>query len=831
MGYVADLHIHSRFARACSTNLNIPNLAKWAKYKGIDLLGTGDCLHPLWFTEIKKDLKENGDGSYQFEDTKFILTSEVSCIYSEGGKVRRIHTLIFLPSIDATAKLAESLTKKGAKLMSDGRPILGMSSKQLCDTVFKAEPNALVIPAHCVLPSTLIHTSEGMRQIKDIKEGDLVYTHNNRKRSVKEVIKHQHKGKLYKILPWYFSLGLESTSEHPFYGFKTKYCSSTGDTCLPSLAHKKRCKPKHFEKYKPEWINAEDLRKGDILIFPRFTNTTPMPILSLPEIFPSKYESGIMKTRTKREYAFEENLDLNEDFCRLMGYYLAEGWVTSKGEIGFCFNSKEVSYIEDVKKLMQKVFKIDHSRTYIRKSSKGIELLFASRFLAQLFPKLFYKDMPFRAKNKLIPDWMLHLPINLQAQVFLGWYRGDAGYTVSRNLMNQMKIICLRLGIVPSINVVTAENFNKTKHLYKNRTIKASSDSYHFSGLTFFDDPYNLQNDPVFFKSKRILQRKHGWMDKNYIYMPIRKISTKDYEGEVFNLEVEEDNSYITEFATVHNCWTPWFSLYGSNSGYDSLFDCFGEFSDNIFAIETGLSSEPAMNWRIKELDNKSIVSFSDLHSLPRMGRECTIFKGEMTFESLRDSLINQKIIGTIEFFPEEGKYHYSGHRNCNIVYNPEQINKKGKICPVCNRPLTIGVMQRVEDLATRTQKEIKTKKEDGIIKSESFPKRAGFKMLVQLEEIIAESLGMDVKAQKVQNEYLRLVSSIDSELKILSKTPIDLIAMTAGDKIAQGIKKVREGDIHIEPGFDNTYGIVKIWDEEDKTKEDSNKEKQIGLF
>lgn len=407
MPYVADLHIHSRFSGACSGSLTIPNLAKWAEFKGIKLLGTGDALHPLWQRELKANLGALDGDIYHYSNTKFIISAELSCIYSENGKMRRIHILVFLPTLDSAIRLSEKLTKMGAKLASDGRPILGMSSKKLCDIVFTVEPEAIVVPAHI---------------------------------------------------------------------------------------------------------------------------------------------------------------------------------------------------------------------------------------------------------------------------------------------------------------------------------------------------------------------------------------------------------------------WTPWFSLFGSNSGYDSLGECFGEFSDKIYAVETGLSSEPAMNWRIEELDNKSIISFSDLHSLPRLGREATIFKGDCTFKGLKDDLKKQGIIGSIEFFPEEGKYHYSGHRNCGVVYSPLQLNEKGEICPKCKKKLTVGVMARVEELATRSEEDLKLKKDNGVIRSEAFPNRPGFRMLIQLEEIIAESLEAQVRSHKVQDLYLKLVTSLDSELMLLTKTPLELIEMSVGEKLAEGIGRVREGKIHIEPGFDNTYGKVSIW-------------------
>lgn len=426
MPYVADLHIHSRFSRACSRELTIANLAKWAKFKGIDLVGTGDCLHPLWQAELKRDLKpsaSSGQGVYEHDGVKFLVSTEIACIYSEGGKVRRIHLLIFLPSLEQALKLSEVLTKKGANLSSDGRPILGLSSKQLCEMVFKLEPKTLIVPAHI---------------------------------------------------------------------------------------------------------------------------------------------------------------------------------------------------------------------------------------------------------------------------------------------------------------------------------------------------------------------------------------------------------------------WTPWFSLFGSNSGYDSLRECFGQFSDEILAVETGLSSEPAMNWRIEELDNKSIVSFSDLHSLPRLGREVTILGGYPSFEELRNDFESQNIVGTIEFFPEEGKYHYSGHRNCGVVYSPDDSKEKGILCPVCKRPLTVGVMQRVEDLASRENQELRIKNQAGVITSQAFPKRPGFRMLVQLEEIIAEALSSTVASQRTKFEYEKLVTKLDPELKILTKTKLEEVAKISSEKIAQGIDRVRRGQLKIEPGYDNTYGVVKIWD---GSEEQVKKEEQISLF
>ncbi len=430
MAYIADLHIHSRFSRACSQQLNIPNLVEWAKMKGIDVLGTGDFLHPLWFSELKINLTENGSGflTHKSSDIKFVLTVEIATMYSDKGKGRRLHNLIFLPDFASAETLQKLLLSRRANLASDGRPILGMSSKDLLYLALQASDKAIFICAHA---------------------------------------------------------------------------------------------------------------------------------------------------------------------------------------------------------------------------------------------------------------------------------------------------------------------------------------------------------------------------------------------------------------------WTPWFGIFGSQSGYDSLKDCFEDLTEYIYGIETGLSSDPAMNWRIKELDNRSILSFSDAHSLPNLGRESTVIGADLSlgYEGLFKAIKEQKIAGTLEFHPEEGKYHYTGHRNCNIKYSPEDTKAKGTECPVCKRGLTVGVMERVESLASRSNEELGIKNEEGLIKTTTF-NRPGYKMLVPLLQIIAEVFGTAPTTQKVIFEYKKLIAALGREIKILTKINIEEIAKVSGPKIAEGILKVRKGDLVIDPGFDGVFGVVKIWDYGEEAQ--SNQEvgaPQLGLF
>lgn len=275
------------------------------------------------------------------------------------------------------------------------------------------------------------------------------------------------------------------------------------------------------------------------------------------------------------------------------------------------------------------------------------------------------------------------------------------------------------------------------------------------------------------------------------------------------------------------HAWTPHFSLYGSVSGFDSVEECFGEFSKHIYAIETGLSSDPAMNWRIGELSGRRIVSFSDAHSPQKMGREATVFDVDnLSFEAIREGIMGRgksKIASTIEFYPEEGKYHYTGHRNCNIVYSPNEARKLGTTCPVCGRSLTVGVMSRVEELASEEVETKSTKDKFGVrwISDEKDTKPP-YVMMVPLLEILAEALGSGVASQKVNNSYESLIAAFGSEFGVLLETlPAD-IEKIAGPRVSEGISKVRSGDIVIEPGYDGVFGKVKIWREQEEGKKEA---------
>lgn len=255
------------------------------------------------------------------------------------------------------------------------------------------------------------------------------------------------------------------------------------------------------------------------------------------------------------------------------------------------------------------------------------------------------------------------------------------------------------------------------------------------------------------------------------------------------------------------HCWTPWFSIFGSKSGFDSIEECFEEYSKYIYAGETGLSSDPAMNWRLSALDKIALISNSDSHSPSKIGREANVFDVEVSYSAIAEAIKSknpQKFLYTVEFFPEEGKYHFDGHRLCNVSLSPKESKKYNNICPNCGRPLTIGVLNRVDELADRPE---------GFTPQGAIP----FKRLVPLPEIIAQVFGVLPGAKRVDLEYKKLIEKFGSEFEILLNASYEDLKSAALPDIAEGIKRVREGKISVEPGYDGVYGKVKIFTPQEK--------------
>lgn len=262
-------------------------------------------------------------------------------------------------------------------------------------------------------------------------------------------------------------------------------------------------------------------------------------------------------------------------------------------------------------------------------------------------------------------------------------------------------------------------------------------------------------------------------------------------------LESSPDALYIPA-----HIWTPWFGMFGSKSGFDSIEEAFEELSPEIRAIETGLSSDPAMNWRVENLDNIAITSHSDAHSPAKLGREATLVKSLLTYEDIIGAFKtnDSRLLGTIEFFPEEGKYHFDGHRACNIRFSPEETKKHGGICPVCGKPLVVGVENRLQELAGRSEgyKPKNTKQ---------------VKYIIPLAEILAELYGTkSTSSKRVTEAYHEVIERLGNEFDVLRSVPIDVIEAAGLRLLSLAIGRLRQGDVVRDPGYDGVYGTIKIF-------------------
>ncbi|MFH1631292.1 MAG: endonuclease Q family protein, partial [Candidatus Aenigmatarchaeota archaeon] len=282
------------------------------------------------------------------------------------------------------------------------------------------------------------------------------------------------------------------------------------------------------------------------------------------------------------------------------------------------------------------------------------------------------------------------------------------------------------------------------------------------------------------------------------------KKGRRDYDGRpIFgfsSIELVDEMMKISKDIMIipAHVWTPWYAIFGSMSGFNSLEECFGEKTKHIHAVETGISSDPAMNWRLSFLDNVSLVSFSDSHSgYPwRLGREACIFNIEgFNYEKMIHAIkTKEDFLFTVETSPSYGKYHYDGHRNCEVSFSPEETKKHNGICPVCKKPLTIGVANRIEELADRPE---------GFVPKGAIP----FKSLIPLSEIISALIGSSIASKKTWEIYNTLMNKFGTEFNVLLNAEESELKKIVKDRVAEAIIKNRKGTIKIQPGFDGEYG------------------------
>lgn len=260
------------------------------------------------------------------------------------------------------------------------------------------------------------------------------------------------------------------------------------------------------------------------------------------------------------------------------------------------------------------------------------------------------------------------------------------------------------------------------------------------------------------------------------------------------------------------HAWTPWFAVFGSQSGFDALEECFDELTPHIFAIETGLSSDPLMNWRLSRLDKVALISNSDAHSPEKLAREGNVINGELSYEGVFDS-IRRRTHTTLEFFPEEGKYHADGHRTCKVRLSPKETIKNKGLCPVCKKPVTVGVLNRIEELADRPM-------------GYRPPGSAGFENIVPLKEIIGQMFEVGPSSKRVDKLYHDLLRKFGSEFSILRSLPLEMLEREKLDVLALALDRMRKGKVDVQAGYDGEFGVISVL-----KPEDLKPKKQLALF
>jgi len=772
MEFIADFHIHSKYSRATSKMMDVVHLAEWAKLKGITLLGTGDFTHHLWLEELKHNLEDLGNGLYKYKETHFILSSEISSIYSKKGRTYRIHNMILSPSFKSVDKINEALSRRG-NLASDGRPILGVDAAELARIVFDIDENCMLIPGHIWTPwfslfgsmsgfdriedcfedqtskifaletglscydgKTEVLTEDGWKHFKEVQYSDKICTLNTKSNSVEfqaptKIHSYRYNGKMYRL--------------------KTKHVD-----LLVTPNHNLLYSPCDFRNLHPY-----SLRKAESLFgrSKRFKKDgkwigEKQEYFTLPAVrmkHGSQHYSGF---RNKKE-----KLLPMKSWLKFFGFWIAEGWTTEgkKGDYSICVCNNDIELLKEIKQLLKDFgYRAFHRKNVVR--VRNYQLFHYLKKFGKCYDKFIPTDIKSLSKEYL--NILLQYYIRGDGHVYGRTNKGLSATTTSIRLRDDLQEIALKIGISAyyKLGYKKGKQFISPgcKKIYKQR-----NDSW----IIFFI----RRNRPIILPSTI----------KKYNYIE----TWLDYDGSVFCVTVPNHVIYIRR---------------------------------NGIPLWCG-NSDPAMNWRLSALDRFSLVSNSDSHSPQKIGREANVFDCELDYKTIREVLKTKdkkRFLYTVEFFPEEGKYHFDGHRNCGVRWSPKETGEHQGKCPKCGKAVTVGVMNRVDQLADRPE---------GYTPSNAIP----FKSFVPLDEIIAEAKGMGKSSQAVEKEYRAAVARFKTEFNILANVSQEDLLKGISPRTAEGIMRIRKGKVDIKAGFDGEYGIISIFSGE----EDKDGEKQLSLF
>lgn len=777
MRFIADFHIHSKYSRATSKNMDLENLDKWAKIKGIKVLGTSDFTHPEWFRNLKEKLEPTEQGLYKLRnstgETRFILTSEISCIYSKNNRVRKIHILIFSPSFEICEKINTQLGWIG-NLKSDGRPILGLDAKELAKIVLNASQDCLIVPAHLYTPwfslfgsrsgfdsieecfedytkyifagetglscydeKTEVLTDNGWKKFSEVQNNDEICTLNPKTEEIEfqnptRIFSYKYNGKMYRL--------------------KTKRVD-----LLVTPNHKLFVKPGDVRNLKPFFLKetqflfgkSKQFKKDGIWIGKNEKYFT-LPAVKIK--YGNQYYRGFQNKK-------EKQIPM-KSWLQFFGLWMAEGCTHQgkNGDYNVYLSSQNKGLLSEMKKILKNVgYTVYQDDKKIR--IRDYQLF---RYLKQ-FGKSHDRFIPseIRFLSKELLEIFLKYYLKGDGHVYGRAGKGLMASTSSVHLRDDLQEVALKIGISAFYKLDRKKETFLRSLIYKNKTYKQKHDTW-----------------KIYFIRKNIHTVLPSTIKKwNYIE------SWVDFKGKVYSLAVPNHVIYIRR---------------------------------NGIPVWCG-NSDPPMSWRNSNLDKIALISNSDAHSPQKLGREANVFDTELSYPAIIEAIKAKdpaKFLYTIEFFPQEGKYHYDGHRACELRSSPQESKKYNNICPNCGRPLTLGVLNRVEELADRPS---------GFKPEGAIP----FKSLIPLEEIIADALNQTVATKQVGLEYQNLIKKFGNEFEILLNTPYQNLEAVTLPEIAEGITRVRQGNVQVEPGYDGVFGKIRIFSQEEQ-KELS---KQSTLF
>ncbi len=757
---LADFHLHSKYSRATSPLMNVIDMGKAAKEKGLNLLGTGDFTHPMYFTELNKNLTKFNEGIFIEEKsgTKFILTTEICLIFSKEinkvKKVRKVHLLVFAKNFEIAEQINDWLSEVG-NLKADGRPIFGMNAVDFTEKTLKISGENFIVPAHlwtpwfgilgsksgfdsieecfedkskeiyavetglsCYDEETDVLTNNGWKKFSDVQESDEICTLNLNTNKIEfqkplGIFAYNYKGKMYQLKTK--RVDLLVTPNH-------KLLVSGCDF---------RKQPSFFLKEAEFLFNKSKRFKKDGLWIGKNIQHFILPAV--------KMNCGCQSPPSGFRVKPAKQLPI-KDWLKFFGFWIAEGWTNEdkkSNAYNVCLSNKDDGLLSEMNTILE---------------SFGYNVYWYKKYgiLRVRDYQLFHYLRPFgKSSDKFIPSDMKSLSKELLEIFFEYYIKGDShiygrnnkglsATTISIRLRDDLQEIALKLGMSAYYKLHKKKRMPFRSPGYKyERTYKQSADSW----VIFF-----------------IMHNIHTVLPstiKKYKYTE----SWVDFDGKVFSIAVPNHVIYVKRKGIPVWCG----------------------------------NSDPVMNWRISELDKYALISNSDSHSLHNLGRECNAFNFDEEKVNYQD-IINaikfkdkEKFLFTIEVPPEFGKYHYTGHRNCNFSCTPKEAINLHNICPVCNNPLTIGVEQRVEELADR---------KSGFIPKDAIP----FKNIIPLWEICEKF--------KVKDKEKILLGKFNNEMNVLLNAPIEEL-VKIDENVGNVIGALRNNKHIVKPGYDGVYGEI----------------------